>query len=86
MSFWIILLVSLLVGVSLGFLTSHFFIVRTKKNLPTIIIFTPFAFLFFLSILFSDIPILDTIRYIFLFLAIGILGAWSYFDKKPENS
>ncbi len=77
--FGILLFVSFLVGIPLGIVTSRF--VRAKKNLPTILIFTPFLVLLF----FSDIPIVDDMRYMFLCLAIGILCAWSYFDTKTKK-
>lgn len=85
MIFGILLIISFLIGIPIGIFTSRIASVKAIKKSPTIIIFTPTLILFFLSFFTPDIPMLDNIRYMFLFLAIGIVCSWSYFDISPKD-
>jgi hypothetical protein len=86
MNFGILLFVSFVAGVLAGIVTSRMVHVKSKRNLPTILVFIPFIFLFILSLFFSGSQTLNNIQYMFLLLAIGILCSWSYFDKKGNEN
>ena len=86
MNYGILLFVSFLTGILLGIFTSRILHVKSKRNMPTILIFIPFVILLFLSLILPGIQILQYIQYMFLSLAIGILCSWSYFDKKKHEN
>jgi hypothetical protein len=86
MNFGILIFVSFVVGVLTGIFTSRIVHVKSKKNLPTILVFMPFVILFVLSLFLPANQNLNNIQYMLLVLAVGILCSWSYFDKNTNEN
>lgn len=76
MLFFILLVIAFGLGIFVGILTAPY--VSPRSPTTIIIVMLPFFFLYF----FSQNPVINEIRYLFLALAIGIFTYWTISQVK----
>lgn len=69
-------ILAFIVGLFIGIPTAPY--VSPQSPTTIILVMVPFLFLYF----FSENPTLNTIRYLYLALAVGIFTYWIYFQIK----
>jgi len=72
----VLILLAFIAGILIGMPTAPY--VSPRSPTTIIIVLLPFFFLYF----FSENPLINQIRYLFLSLAIGIFCYWTYFQIK----
>ena len=72
--FIFLIILAFIVGILIGMPTAPY--VDPRSPTTIIIVMLPFFFLFF----FSQNPLVNQIRHLFLALAIGIFTYWTYFQ------
>lgn len=74
--FIVLIIAAFIIGIVIGIPTGPY--VSPQSPTTIILVMLPFFFLYF----FSENPLMNQIRYLFLALAIGVFTYWTYFQIK----
>lgn len=77
--FILLLIVAFIVGFFIGMPTAPY--VSPRSPTTIIVVMLPYFFLYF----FSENPIMNQIRYLFLALAIGVFTYWTWYQIKNKS-